>query len=403
MNGSYIKSLDGVRAIAILLVMTFHADITYFGWTGVQLFFVLSGYLIIGILWKEKFNPGSLSYKFKRFWTRRSLRIFPLYFGFIFLLALSYFLFNFPATFADYYPYLLTYTFNYSLHLPEKQGPFFTFLWSLSIEEQFYLLFPVIIFFCSPKFIKGLMIAIIFASPFIRFLLGRHYANLGLEPNVIANSVYWNTLSHMDAFFLGGLIPVLSLDTRIKKPNTIFFTSLTLVLIAGILNFIYTPSSVHYINDLGYAHGAIDNYVYVWEYTLLNLLFASFILILVSKHNQFNFSGIRKLMESKWMVKIGKVSYGMYIYHWAIIYIFTLLFLHGQGMLIKVLFFIPYTATVYLVSELSYRLYESRFIKLKDSISFKQKKNIESPVSIINAPAEFVPLIKKTSDESFSN
>ena len=56
MSNSYIKSLDGIRAAAIILVMTFHAGINHFGWMGVQLFFVLSGYLITGILWKEKFQ-----------------------------------------------------------------------------------------------------------------------------------------------------------------------------------------------------------------------------------------------------------------------------------------------------------------------------------------------------------
>ena len=96
----YIKSLDGIRAIAIILVMSFHADLTHFGWFGVQLFFVLSGFLITGILWKEKQAQTSLQYKFKKFWTRRSLRIFPLYFGYfiackfiLFILSLSILLF----------------------------------------------------------------------------------------------------------------------------------------------------------------------------------------------------------------------------------------------------------------------------------------------------------------------
>src|SRR6476619_4908965 len=153
MHKGYIKSLDGVRAIAVLLVMAFHLELLRFGWLGVQLFVVLSGYLIIGILWKEKFNAEPLSYKFKKFWVRRSLRIFPLYFGFLALMGICYLLFRLPARYTTYLPWLLTYTFNFGLHLPDSQGPFFTFLWSLSIEEQIYLVFPLIIFFCKPKFI----------------------------------------------------------------------------------------------------------------------------------------------------------------------------------------------------------------------------------------------------------
>ena len=89
-NDGYIKSLDGVRAIAIILVMTFHAELNHFGWMGVQLFFVLSGYLITSILWKEKFKPETISFRLKKFWVRRSLRIFPLYFGFLFFLGILF-------------------------------------------------------------------------------------------------------------------------------------------------------------------------------------------------------------------------------------------------------------------------------------------------------------------------
>src|SRR3954469_10344160 len=140
MNDGYIKSLDGVRALAIILVMTFHAGITHFGWMGVQLFFVLSGYLITGILWKEKFRDVSLSFKFKKFWVRRSLRIFPLYFGYLVALGLTFLVLHFPSYYTLYAPYLFTYTFNYTRLLSGWQGnPLFTHLWSLSIEEQFYL------------------------------------------------------------------------------------------------------------------------------------------------------------------------------------------------------------------------------------------------------------------------
>ena len=114
MSQGYVKSLDGVRAIAIILVMTFHAGLNDFGWMGVQLFFVLSGYLITRILWTEKFREGSLSHKFKKFWVRRSLRIFPLYYGFLLVLGITYLLFHFPFYYSRFIPYLATYTFNYT-------------------------------------------------------------------------------------------------------------------------------------------------------------------------------------------------------------------------------------------------------------------------------------------------
>jgi peptidoglycan/LPS O-acetylase OafA/YrhL len=395
MNNGYIKSLDGVRAIAIVLVMTFHAEITHFGWMGVQLFFVLSGFLITGILWKEKFTSTTLPYKFKKFWARRSLRIFPLYFGYLLFLGLTYIIFHFPAYYQTYIPYLATYTFNYTRSLPAWQGnPLFTHLWSLSIEEQFYLFFPLIIFFCSPKFIKSFMLVIIIIAPVIRFALGEYYKSKGLAPAVIADSVYWNTFSHLDAFFMGGIIPVLSLQTKIKKPQQVFFLSLIIVIAAGIWNFLNSSSGSFYLNDLGYNHGQINNYEHVWHYTVLNILFASFLLTLVSIHSQHQFSLVRKFLENKWMIKIGKVSYGMYIFHWGILVYFYSRFFSSDNLLIKILLFIPYVILVYLIAEVSYRLYELRFINLKDKL-FGKTQLTNKAFTSVQAASELMPSIKR--------
>jgi peptidoglycan/LPS O-acetylase OafA/YrhL len=380
-NTGYIKSLDGLRAIAIILVMSFHAELTHFGWFGVQLFFVLSGFLITGILWKEKQNETSLSFKFKKFWVRRSLRIFPLYFGYLLFITLAYILFHFPSYYSNYAPYLFTYTFNYTRSLPQWQGnPLFTHLWSLSIEEQFYLFFPVIVFLCPPKFIKYLMLVIIAVSPVTRFLLGEYYTSKGLSQPVVADAVYWNTLSHLDAFFMGGIIPVLSLDKKIKKPQRIFFIALLIAVVAGLINFIYTDSGSYYFNDLGYNHGQTQLYEHVWNYTVLNLLFSSFILCIVSANSNKVFASIRKVLETNWMVNIGKVSYGMYLFHWAILVYVCNRFFTTENLALKTLLFIPYVIIVYLLATVSFKLYESRFLKLKDSLFSKKKNNKKAQV-----------------------
>ena len=395
----YIKSLDGVRAIAIILVMSFHAEITHFGWFGVQFFFVLSGFLITGILWKEKHIDTPLSFKFKKFWVRRSLRIFPLYFGYLLFISISYIFFHFPSYYSNYAPYLFTYTFNYTRSLPQWQGnPLFTHLWSLSIEEQFYLFFPLIIFLCPPKFIKYLMLIIIAISPLTRFLLGEYYTHKGLTPAVAADAVYWNTLSHLDAFFMGGIIPVLSLDKKIKKPQLVFFISLAIALVAGIFNFIYTDSGGYYFNDLGYNHGQMQLYEHVWHYTCLNFLFASFILCIISIHSTKIFASIRSALENKWMVRMGKVSYGMYLFHWAIlVYGYNRVF-STENLALKTLLFVPYVLIVYAVAELSFRLYESRFLKLKDSL-FTKKKNAKKTVQVLSPVTDSTAVLKTISNE----
>jgi len=237
--------------------MTFHADLTHFGWIGVQLFFVLSGFLITGILWKEKFKPEPLSHKFKKFWFRRSLRIFPLYIVYLLVLGVVYFITHAPQNFEVHFPYLFTYTFNFTRSLPGWQGdPAYTHLWSLSIEEQFYLVFPLILFFCPPRFIKYFMVTMVLLTPVTRLLLGNYYTSKGLDASVVADSIYWNTLSHLDAFFMGGLIPVLALDKKIRKPARILAGSFVLVFVAGLLNYLNSSSGAFYFNDLGF--GGLD-------------------------------------------------------------------------------------------------------------------------------------------------
>src|SRR5438552_3870358 len=109
----YNKSLDGLRGIAILLVILYHFGYLGAGWAGVQIFFVLSGYLITSILCAEKEQP--IGFYLKRFYWRRSLRIFPLYFGCLLVLSLVYAVSGKPPLFANRWQYLFTYTYNYAL------------------------------------------------------------------------------------------------------------------------------------------------------------------------------------------------------------------------------------------------------------------------------------------------
>jgi peptidoglycan/LPS O-acetylase OafA/YrhL len=347
--------------------MSLHTGIMHFGWVGVQLFFVLSGYLITGILWKEKNREGPVGQKLKRFWVRRALRIFPLYFGYLFVLGLMYLLFHIPDSFPTYIGYLVTYTYNFTRGFPGwKIDPAFAHLWSLAIEEQFYLIFPLILFFSSRRFLKVFMVGMICMAPLIRLVLESYLANKGYRGEQLSTIVYWNTLSHLDAFFLGGVIPVFSLDRKIARPRYILLGSVILAFLAGLWNYLYLPDRNFYLTDLGYSFGHTENGVYVWQYTVLNLFFASSILLLVSVGDKAVFPRLRRLLESKWLVNVGRVSYGMYIYHWVIwFYLFEDL-IKPRDSAVRALLFVPYLAIVYTVASLSYRFYEAPFIRLKD-------------------------------------
>lgn len=207
--------LDGLRGIAILLVLlhhftiiepvtragTFAAQLALIGWCGVDLFFVLSGFLITGILIGSR---GSNRY-FTSFYARRTLRIFPLYYlvAFLSLVVLP----QFPAWFdllagagapRTQWPYWL-YLTNFAIAARDQfLHGVLDITWSLAIEEQFYLLWAVVVWLCPPRALGWLCGAIVVAAPLARVL--------ALAGNASDISIYVLPWYRADALATGGLI-----------------------------------------------------------------------------------------------------------------------------------------------------------------------------------------------------
>jgi peptidoglycan/LPS O-acetylase OafA/YrhL len=209
----HIHELDGLRAIAVLSVMCTHTasrfgflhldKVFQFGWAGVDLFFVLSGFLITGILLSSRHS----SQYFQNFYARRILRIWPLYF----LLVFTAFAI-FPVI-VSRDPYL-------AHHLPqEPRGAwvYFAFLqnlircgqpthlllgttWSLAIEEQFYFAWPLLVRFSSRRALTGIIVTIFAASPLVRWVAMGHH----LPPGWI----YENTACRLDGLAIGALLAI---------------------------------------------------------------------------------------------------------------------------------------------------------------------------------------------------
>jgi peptidoglycan/LPS O-acetylase OafA/YrhL len=177
----HIPALDGLRGIAVLLVLAVHTDQPHTlkpllrdGWVGVDLFFVLSGFLITRILLK---TPNSPQY-FTNFYVRRVLRIWPVYLAMlVFVFACErYGLLRNQAT-NWCWVFLLTLTQNFYIarngwdSIPDWLGP----TWSLGIEEQFYLIWPLLVRKLSLSSLKKVCLAVIFATPFLRAAVSLYF------------------------------------------------------------------------------------------------------------------------------------------------------------------------------------------------------------------------------------
>jgi peptidoglycan/LPS O-acetylase OafA/YrhL len=166
-----IPQLDGLRAVAILMVFATHALSVPALWMGVDLFFVLSGYLITGILLRLKERRSTEGY-WKPFYFRRIRRIIPPYLGFLVLLSLF-----FRVPWARLWYWYAFFGANFALAFGKVTLAAMAPLWSLAVEEQFYLVWPWIVLLCSREALRKIAFAVIVLSPILRAIFTPAFAS----------------------------------------------------------------------------------------------------------------------------------------------------------------------------------------------------------------------------------
>jgi peptidoglycan/LPS O-acetylase OafA/YrhL len=362
-----IPGLDGLRAIAILLVFASHSDLMEFGWVGVQLFFVLSGFLITGILLEMKESLPRREY-FVKFYGRRFLRIFPLYYFYLASMAVvAYGLLslgfrrNYMENFFHQVWYAVLYVYDLFYRTPSFQpSQFLDHFWSLSVEEQFYIVWPLLLLLATEKHLKGLFLSFIILAPIFRWLLYLFYVSgspLWPFREPIGLVIYSWPLSHLDAFALGAYISRYS----IPQPRQKLLLLALLVPVLGFGTTYLASGSVGPIAALGFNLQLESGYQFIWAHSLLNFFFA-LLIYCVAREKVFV-----RFLELPWLRYLGKISYGMYVYHLALIWFTNRFFekqLHIQsGIWAKAA--VALAATI-LISTLSYFLLEKPVLNLKD-------------------------------------
>ena len=375
-----IPGLDGLRAVAFFLVFLCHTNYVEAGWMGVMLFFVLSGFLITGILIDMKESLPSKAY-FIKFYGRRFLRIFPLYYFYLFLIfGLAYWLYSISFRqnrMLEYFqqaPYALTYIYDFFCASAwYKDSIFLTHFWSLSVEEQFYIFWPLLILFTPKTAYKKLFIGAIIAGPIFRmglsYLYNHHtFAFLGPYP---ANGIYSLPFSHIDAFGFGAFIS----RYRIPKARQQFWILLFAIPVIGFATQYIATGDFGLLSALGYPFPLANGYKQIWGYSLLNYFFAITIFA-VARDGLFN-----RFLELGWMKYLGKISYGLYVYH------YVLIFFAGRIQDYIALSFdqikfvsavVAFPATI-LVAALSFKFIERPILGLKDKYFPATEKQAKTP------------------------
>lgn len=355
-EGPRLSGLDGLRTVAVLLVVLFHQEILPFGWVGVQIFFVLSGYLITRLLTRAR--STSLGAYLRDFYGRRSLRIFPLYFAVIAALALLVWVKVPLVGVAEGLPYAATYTYNL-WHASSEfvHSKVITHFWSLCVEEQFYLIWPFLIYFCPPALLGRALGAIVLLGPIVRGVT-LWLLNIPGLPTLPQSDValYVLTPAHVDAFAIGGYFALFPLGGARRA----LFASFAALLAAGaaVVLFAEPGASSHPAtwSSLGYPLGMGAGYAMIWGFSLMNL--CSALLIDCIAHRRF----APWFFDFPVLNYLGKISYGLYVFHYPLQSAVSKL-MPNAGLLPQLATQLALTIGI---SSLSFHLWEARFSRMKD-------------------------------------
>jgi peptidoglycan/LPS O-acetylase OafA/YrhL len=360
----HLLALDGVRGLAILLVLVYHftlgmrssdlisrlfLKLMAIGWCGVDLFFVLSGFLITGILIDAKESP----HRFRNFYARRALRIFPLYYGILIVtLVFLPLVTGRPEALAaldDAGIWLWAYGANVLASLRDAWFPLGHF-WSLAVEEHFYIFWPAVVLLCDRRTVLSVCASMVVIALVARFWMVSSGAVL---------AAYSLTVCRMDALAIGG---VLALAAREPAAIEALVAHAWKVVLA-----IATACVALAVWRLGY--NPFDPAIQVVGYLLLDLMFAVLILHVVASPARGFVASLLSVRPLRWL---GLYSYGLYVFN----SIFLLL-AEGSSLLPRLvswtgsttmgrLLYVALAASTTLSSAwLSWHLLEKHFLKLK--------------------------------------
>jgi peptidoglycan/LPS O-acetylase OafA/YrhL len=316
--GGHMCQLDSLRTIAVLAVISSHYARDYFiffnwGYAGVLLFFVLSGFLITGILLRARErdeHEGTLKLtSLKRFYIRRTLRIFPLYYAIVIVC-----LFFVPVVREAVWWYL-SYTVNWKMAFDGRWIGMTGSFWSLAVEEQFYLIWPLLILFSPARLIPYLLVAIIAMGPLSRLIF--------IAAGFSEEAVHFLPTSCMDSLGLGAL---LAYSWRPIGRNCLGRLPLGSGALVGVLSLAIMLASPR---DLPWVSPLIE----VLSPLSLSLTFVW----MVSTCARGVTGTAGKMLEWRPSLYLGKISYGLYAFHLFIHAmtnkLFGLAHLHTRGLM----------------------------------------------------------------------
>jgi peptidoglycan/LPS O-acetylase OafA/YrhL len=369
----FIPALDGLRGIAILLVLFHHvtiyrpdsgmdgwiATLPLSGWWGVDLFFVLSGFLITGILLDSR---NSKNY-YSSFYARRALRIFPLYYLILLLGLVVLPLFPElhrvivgPYDVPPKLPYWL-YLTNFSIADRGMVHGWLDVAWSLAIEEQFYIVWAPVVFLCPPRYLGILCTGMLLFGPLAR--------TSAIANGVQAEDIYVITLFRLDGLAMGALLAWAQRHARLPASGTP--TAIAAALgIGGLLAIVITTGDAWWwqprMQQIGFSLCALTGAA-----------------MLVGAVTMPESNWWPRFLSAGWLRAFGKYSYCLYLIHLPIQrvvreYVFEpreYNYLFPTPWVSQIIFYVLAVAPAFLLARLSWAVFEGPILRLKSKFPYE--------------------------------
>ncbi|MES2558724.1 MAG: acyltransferase [Bacteroidota bacterium] len=362
-------NLDVLRFICAFAVAIAHVYESYFSWfgepaffsniptvkyvlgiftgnlsLGVTMFFVISGFLITYLLLTEKQRFGKIH--IGKFMLRRSLRIWPLYFLAIFIGYECIQLLSIPAP--DYWANMLFWNNFNTINTLEWQYPFAHF-WSISVEEHFYLAWPLLLFFVPVN--RSWILALVGIIGSIAY---RYYITQSVDAAHLQHSLYLHTLARIDEILVGALLACIHIVRPIRVRIPAFIRVVVYLLFIGVLC----------------AQSSSD----FWVWDIYSVLFKKYVylffIVFWMVNYLFNEDAFLNFKQKNLLHYLGKISFGIYIYHNMMIPVYINYVVYRYKIYNFGLYFGVYFLILLVISIVSYELFEKHFLKIKERFAF---------------------------------
>lgn len=368
-GGGRVGPVNSLRCFAMTAVVAQHSGLMPFGWTGVWLFYVISGFVVtLSVIGREDdAGPGQ---RLLRFFGRRLRRIVPVYYLYV-LAGIGFTLLLGGQVDGLAAGSLLGFFNNVTMALSrgELAGWPVGHLWTISVEMQFYLVYGVILVFAPRRIVVALLFAALPLAPALRGLASEGLTALAWADEAKAYAIYSGPFLHMDAFATGSLLAFASrrqLLARIATPLAVFGL---LALAAYAVTYVYVNHAIVGARGIDVLRNVVSGIVWgqhreIFAYSAIIAASAGLVALAATRHPALDW-----LLRHPVLQRIGEISYGAYVYHaLAITIAWQLLFRHvdvpadGLPVPYRLLLFCSSFVLTIAMAEISFRYFEGRFL-----------------------------------------